>query len=704
MSLKPGEILNKRYRIEETIASGGMGAVYRASDLTLQIQVALKENFQPSEFFIRQFHVEAKLLAGLMHPNLPRVTDHFTISSEGQYLVMDYIDGIDLRQRLAQVGQIAEAEVLQVGAAVCDALTYLHRRQPVIVHRDIKPGNIKITSTGQIYLVDFGLAKLGLEGKTSTGAQAFTPGYSPPEQYGQGTEIRSDIYALGATLYACLTGQIPPDGLERALGNLTLNPIALLNPNVSTRTIQAIEKAMSVRPEQRFASAQEFRAALIAPVSPNAPTIPAPATPRPSAPPMGGLRYTTPPRPPIKPPAEPIVVKSPAPSSRRSTLWVIAALFLLIVIAGGVFFTFIFNQKLRPTPTVQPPTVVAATSTPSVEPTQSETMVPVPRKTAEKPSPAPTSTPAKTATPSKQPAATLSPAPRATPRGGGEGQIAFAASKDGKAQIWLTGVNGSGLTQVTNLPDGACQPDWSPDGARIVFISPCPGRQDSYAGASLFLINANGTNLIPLSTLPGGDFDPAWSPDSKTIAFTSLRSGKANIYLYDLASNAVTRISSPVNIERRPAWSPDSSLIAYETRRNGPSQIWVMNREGKNMREFSTLEAGSSFMPNWAPFDPNTPGKGLIVYSQGIDQGYLKAREYNNPAAQEVRINDKLSNLQTPRFSPDGWWLAYTQTQSGGASAIYILLRNGGSVTLLPGAEKAFHPAWRPANTSLFTH
>ena len=704
MSLKPGEILNKRYRIEETIASGGMGAVYRAFDLTLQIQVALKENFQSSEFFIRQFHVEAKLLAGLMHPYLPRVTDHFTIGSEGQYLVMDYIDGIDLRQRLAQVGQMAEAEVLQVGAAVCDALTYLHSRQPVIVHRDIKPGNIKITSTGQIFLVDFGLAKLGMEGKTSTGAQAFTPGYSPPEQYGQGTEIRSDIYALGATLYACLTGQIPPDGLERALGNLTLTPIALLNPNISNRTIQAIEKAMSVRPEQRFVSAQEFRAALIAPTSPNAPTIPAPAIPRPSSPPMGGLRYTTPPKLPSRPPTEPTVIKSHPPSSRRNMFWVFAALFLLAIITGGVFFALIFNPKLNPTPTSQPPTVLANTTVPTLEPTRTKTAVlPVASKTAAKPMPTPTSPPTKAATPSKQPP-TLSPAPTATPRGGGAGQIAFASSKDGKTQIWLTGVDGSGLTQVTNLPDGACQPDWSPDGGRIVFISPCPGRQDTYAGASLFLINANGTNLIPLVTLPGGDFDPAWSPDGKTIAFTSLRSGKANIYLYDLASNAITRISSPVNIERRPAWSSDSSLIAYETRRNGPSQIWVMNRDGKNMREFSTLEAGSSFMPAWAPFDPNTPGKGLIVYSQGIDQGYLKAREYNNPAAEEVRINDKLSNIQTPRFSPDGWWLAYIQTQPGGASAIYILLRNGGSVTLLPGAEKAFHPAWRPTNTSLFTH
>ena len=209
MALEPGSLLNDRYRIEEVIAKGGMGAIYRAFDVTLNIPVAVKENFLTSEQFARQFRREASLLAGMRHPNLPRVTDHFSLEGVGQYLVMDYIDGDDLRQMLADRGPLPEAEVLRIGAAVCDALEYLHTRKPAIVHRDVKPGNVKVSTSGVVYLVDFGLAKIAEGGQaTTTGAQALTPGYAPPEQYGEGTEARSDIYALGATLYAALTGKI----------------------------------------------------------------------------------------------------------------------------------------------------------------------------------------------------------------------------------------------------------------------------------------------------------------------------------------------------------------------------------------------------------------------------------------------------------------------------------------------------------------
>jgi Serine/threonine protein kinase len=226
MTLDIGSLLYNRYRILEIIAKGGMGALYRATDESLGIQVALKENLISSEEASRQFRREATLLAGLRHPNLPRVTDHFEIEGHGQYLVMDYIEGNDLRQLIADRGPLPENEVVFIGAAACDALAYLHNQQPSVIHRDIKPGNIKITPNGQVFLVDFGLAKIAQSGQsTTTGAQALTPGYSPPEQYGKGTNPRSDIYSLGATLYAILTGKIPEDGLARAVGSATLTPI-----------------------------------------------------------------------------------------------------------------------------------------------------------------------------------------------------------------------------------------------------------------------------------------------------------------------------------------------------------------------------------------------------------------------------------------------------------------------------------------------
>ncbi|MEJ5203310.1 MAG: serine/threonine-protein kinase, partial [Anaerolineales bacterium] len=226
MTLDAGFLLNNRYRIERVIAHGGMGAIYDAIDESLGVRVAIKENLFSTEESSRQFKREATMLAGLRHPNLPRVTDHFVMPDNRQYLVMDYIEGEDLRQLLERQKKLPEQSVLTIGITICDALSYLHSRHPPIVHRDIKPGNIKITPNGQIFLVDFGLAKYSQAGQaTTTGAQALTPGFAPPEQYGQGTVPLSDIYSLGATLYTALTGHVPEDGLARAVGQATLTPV-----------------------------------------------------------------------------------------------------------------------------------------------------------------------------------------------------------------------------------------------------------------------------------------------------------------------------------------------------------------------------------------------------------------------------------------------------------------------------------------------
>ena len=141
MALEIGTLLHKRYRIVENLAQGGMGSVYHAMDETLGIMVAVKENLFTTEEAARQFRLEAIILANLRHPNLPRVTDHFTIDGQGQYLVMDFIEGEDLRERMERLGVIPEDDVILIGAAMCDALTYLHTRTPPILHRDIKPGS-----------------------------------------------------------------------------------------------------------------------------------------------------------------------------------------------------------------------------------------------------------------------------------------------------------------------------------------------------------------------------------------------------------------------------------------------------------------------------------------------------------------------------------------------------------------------------------
>jgi len=242
-----------------------MGSIFRAVDENLGLEVAVKENLFTIDDYARQFRREATILANLRHPHLPRVSDHFTIEDQGQYLIMDYIEGEDLQERLERIGPFEEEEVVYIGAAICDALSYMHSRDPVVLHRDIKPANVRITPSGGVFLVDFGLAKV-MQGNqtTTTGARAMTMGFSPPEQYGAArTDARTDIYSLGATLYTALTGLTPEDSLAQTMDQEELTPVRERNPKVSKRVAEAIEKALQVHPNNRWQMAAEFKNELL---------------------------------------------------------------------------------------------------------------------------------------------------------------------------------------------------------------------------------------------------------------------------------------------------------------------------------------------------------------------------------------------------------------------------------------------------------
>ena len=265
MTLKQGELLLERYRIIEVLGHGGMGSIFRAVDENLGVEVAVKENLFTIDDYARQFRREATILANLRHANLPRVSDHFSVDDQGQYLIMDYIEGEDLQERLERIGPFEEEEVVFIGASLCDALAYLHSRDPVVLHRDIKPANVRITPRGEVYLVDFGLAKL-IQGDltTTTGARAMTMGFSPPEQYGAArTDARTDIYSLGATLYTALTGLTPEDSLAQTMDQIELTPVRERNPKISKRVAEAVEKALQVHPVDRFQLAAEFKNELL---------------------------------------------------------------------------------------------------------------------------------------------------------------------------------------------------------------------------------------------------------------------------------------------------------------------------------------------------------------------------------------------------------------------------------------------------------
>jgi len=270
--LAPDTILQSRYRVIRHLGSGGMGAVYEAVDLRLGHTVALKQALTADEELWRQFEREARLMAGLNHPVLPRVSDYFT-EGHRAFFVMQFVEGQDLADIIVQQpGPFPRHAVVAWADQLLDALIYLHSRERQIIHRDIKPHNLKVTPTGKIVLLDFGLAKTQIANSagaaSSTSVFGYTPRYAPLEQIQDlGTTPQSDIYALGATLYHLLTGVKPPDALARAAALVSAKPSPLRSANevncaVGPDLAAILDRAMAQNPDERYGSAAEFREAL----------------------------------------------------------------------------------------------------------------------------------------------------------------------------------------------------------------------------------------------------------------------------------------------------------------------------------------------------------------------------------------------------------------------------------------------------------
>jgi serine/threonine protein kinase/Tol biopolymer transport system component len=737
MTLDKGTLVHNRYRIVDILGQGGMGSVYRAIDENLGVAVALKENLFTTDEYARQFRLEAVILANLRHPNLPRVSDHFVLGDLGQYLVMDFIEGEDLRYRMERLGMLEEDDAVHIGASMCDALNYLHTRKPPILHRDLKPGNVKISPDGHIYLVDFGLAKVyqSASQATTTGARAMTPGYSPPEQYGTArTDPRTDIYSLGATLYAALTGIIPEDGLARAMDNAQLTPLRKRNSKISRKISATIEKAMAVDPSDRFQTAEEFKTALLASKSltQQAPgsykVIPPPPEALSQAPrsiqatvvdedrPVEEARKTPPGPVPSKSAAQhedqpfvsPLKRQKERERKRRASLLrfaLVAALVLLGVGAVLYLTPGILPGNVRAmVPFLAPTATFTSTATSTVTPTSEPTLTASPTFTST-PKPKPTNTPTFTFTPGAVVTESVIGA-TSTPEavvvlGGGAGQIAIASERVGLPQIFLVDLTGNNAFQVTNMPNGACQPSWSPDGTRIAFISPCRRSEETYSDAALYIINADGSGLVTLDASPGGNFDPAWSPDGDLIAFTSLHTGQMELFLIDVndPSQIIQLTKGETRVESHmPAWSPDGARLAYVVKRVGVNQIWVMNTDGTEPDQIiRSGQAYNDYLPAWSPRND------LIIFNQRCAKTFcnpylLSTSATDRSSEQGLRLQFNLLYIENIDYSPDGFYIAYEGSEESLNIDIYFMTLAGGDIVrLTSGPEGDFDPAWRPA-------
>ena len=706
MTLSDGTILSERYRVISTLGQGGMGAVYCAEDEHLNTTVAVKENMFLSDGYSKQFHREAKILASLRHPALPRVGDYFVIPNQGQYLVMEFIEGEDLRQRIERLGTIPEVEAVIIGLVICDALKYLHNRPQTVIHRDIKPGNIKITPEGEIVLVDFGLAKVieSDDGEnnqdTMTGARAMTPGYSPPEQYGTArTDARSDIYSLGATLYAALTGIIPEDGLSRATGNITLTPIRELNHQIGSRLAGVIEKALEINPDNRYQEAGEFRNALIT---------------------AGELTVNTLERLTVSPPPNNDLlenglnsqnnsenshkltrkIKPKKPAHTKKNPFLVYAISILVFVSVGFACLFYTNYQIL---AIFPALLNAFSPTQAAVLNPVETGIPLPAITNHnilKESPLPPNQPTKSLPALSLSTQAVTPAEPTIIPGNHIQRIAFVSNRTGNNQIWTMNPDGSDQVQLTSIEDGVCQPSFSADGKKLAVISPCQEKKITYDNTQILILNVDGSDPQPLPVNSRTGFDPAWSHDGSKLAFSSVQDEDKipHIFSYDFTKNAIEELSDTRYADINPAWNTGDKQLAFSRLGKPAYHIWAMSDKGVTQFQLSSSGEINDYFVDWshdgefmifsrAPMDTNVP--------------YLYRLDYADRAAGgETRIlpQDKRSiPVYRARLSADDQQIVFESWPDGRNHDIFMMDIDGDNfVRLTNDPDYDFDPVWIP--------
>ncbi len=417
--LGPNVILQSRYRIQRSLGSGGMGDVYLAEDTRLTGRFCAIKGMSPAalppadrNWAITAFRQEAQMLATLRHRGLTQVADFFA-EGGNWYLVMEYVEGLTLEDRLQQApgNRLPVQEALSIIYQLCDVLNYLHRQNPPVVFRDLKPSNVMLTPQGEVKLIDFGIARFFKPGKAQDTVNLGTPGYAAPEQHGHGgqTDARSDVYSLGVLLHQVLTGHDPTATI------FSLPSARSLNPAIPAAGEAVIVRATQMNPAFRFQSVQEFRQALFL------------ATPTPTTQMPAVLPYTATTPVPIGPatPQYPVVPPAPPyppaqsyspPATPASNKWLWAGLALLAIISLVLVAILISQSNSgNTTPITITPVVQHDTSSPTA--TVNDVGGDSSRDDTSTPKPV-TSTPLPTVTP--RPTNTLrstsTPRPTITPR------------------------------------------------------------------------------------------------------------------------------------------------------------------------------------------------------------------------------------------------------------------------------------------------
>jgi serine/threonine protein kinase len=685
-TMEPGLILKSRYQVVEQLGKGGMGEVFLAQDESLDTKVAIKSNHNLSAHASAQFLREARLLASLKHPNLPRVIDYFT-EDDSQYLVMDFIPGENLKELVEAKREITHAQVMKWASELSNALTYLHTQNPPIYHRDIKPANIKLTPNGEVVLVDFGIAKTGeASQETQTGAWAFSPGFAPPEQVsGMRTGPYSDQFSLAATLYYLIAKKPPADSARRLMGEEELVTLESIDRSLPAHFCTAITKALSIKPEARFSTVSDFFQALSSP-SP----IPDPASAQKTVIASG---RSIPPQ--IHPTGSLPVQMPEIPKKRSSSIFMIIGLLLLVGVLVGGYFALnalgILGGNQPSSPVVDTTATIEAAAA-----TLANQMIPT--ETVE------VSTPTETVTPTPEPVIF-------TPLGKSN-KVAFISNRqtDGYQQVWLmeVGIDGNdnlvaqNFQQLTFTAGDKSKPSWSPDGTKLIFSA--PSNEYSPNGVpfadDIWMLDLTKPDQEPvdLSRMPGNDHFAAWSPNDKWIAFTSYyREDKTpQLFIMKPDGSNPKRLTELGYSESYAAWSPQGDFLYY-IYATGALQVLQMRDQYQNFTTFRKFDQSSNEGRLGNVIEPNVSLDGnLLVYTHNFEG---KTNIQTAVLADRGRTWAKVTNTGmdfAPCWSADAKWIVFTSRRDGDAE-IYIIDREGGRPTNLTNlASNDTDPAWQP--------
>jgi len=634
------------YKITSYLGQGGMATIYRAKQLTLDRDVALKvihPALKDDQSFILRFKREASIVAKLNHANIVPVYD-FGEFEGVSYIVMRFIEGQTLKDILTDQ-KLGTKQILDILRPVADALAYAHSRG--VLHRDVKPSNVLIDTEGNVYLADFGLARIAHSGESTLSQEMIigSPQYISPEQgKGESADERSDIYSLAVVVYEMFTGRVPFAGdtpYTTILGHIN-DPLPMprqYNPKMSPAVEQVIVKALAKDKEKRFRTVREFMRALDnaarGPVDDNEPAAPIMIAPS---------------RPVTANPITEIIARFRNGFQNRQPIAFLAAgvvvlcLLLACVLGAAYVFRGSFPSLAGIIPAQTAPTRVLprAITTPTLP--GGFPPIAVPTQPAAPPG-------------SNPPVATaIVPIRPITLRG----KIAYTISNgDNSAEqhsVWVANSDGTGAHVVAET---AMWPAISPDGLQIAFY-----KMKSDNG--IFIANIDGSN--PRRVIPGSDVCcEQWSPEGRRLVYFkgSLKLG-GNILIANLEGVVINEVGAGYS----PSWSPEGNRIAYSGCQAGGSTcgIFIHDLRTKNTR-FVTRDNGGS--PQWSPQVDR------IVYQADDGKSHINVFAIDVDGTDRKQLTNGRGNDGQPNWSRDGGTIFWRSDQNGTAWAIYAMNADG---------------------------